>query len=182
MAKMYSIYDRRTTDEIAERLIEDAIKKYIKDADKIALETYSEEDKMSLLSEAGFSIRGLPAIETLHYQSRIRGTTKFEDHIQLDFNFPEGYEVFDLHMEEHNRKKYLCIEFSDVSEGNRMERMFDAAGTEKCIEWCSTCEEEVVIDAVMYKDQMCPSCSEPIKACNLCDDNKDCLKCQQENK
>lgn len=178
MAKIYSIYDRRTTDEISERTIDEAIKKYIKDSDNIALETYSEVDKTILLSEAGFSIRELPAIgTTFHTSSK---NVPDVEHIQLDFNFAEESKVFDFHMEEYNGKKYLCIEFFGVDPGMRCERMFDDSGTEKCIEWCSSCEEEVVLDAVLHKDQVCPSCGEPIKACHLCSDCR--MQCTNDDK
>ena len=48
-----------------------------------------------------------------------------------------------------------------------------------CIEWCSTCGEEVEIEATFCKVQKCPECGEHILPCNLCDTDKtDCFKCQ----
>lgn len=48
-----------------------------------------------------------------------------------------------------------------------------------CIEWCSTCGEEVEIQATFDKVQKCPECEEHILPCNLCDTDKtDCFKCQ----
>lgn len=178
--KAYEIYDRRTQDQIDERTLDEAINKHIGGAENIALETYDDHSKLKMLHEAGFTVRRLLPIEFLESGSPIKGTDKIQEHAQLDFNFPDRSYVFDLHMEEHNGEKYLCIEFFG-GEG-RMERMFDDFGNEKVIEGCGCCGEEVVIDAIKYKPQMCPNCTEKIKACCLCDDNEDCLKCEKEFK
>lgn len=49
-----------------------------------------------------------------------------------------------------------------------------------CVEWCSTCGEDVEIQATFDKVQKCPECNEYILPCNLCDTDKtDCFKCQR---
>lgn len=175
--KAYQIYDRRTQDQIDERTLDEAITKHIGGVENIALETYDDHFKLKMLHEAGFTVTRLQPIEFLESGSPIRGTDKIEAHAQLDFNFPDRSYEFDFHMEEYAGERYLCVQFFG-NEGN-MERMFDNFGNEKVLEGCGNCGEEVVIDAIQFKVQKCPSCTEPIKACCLCseDDMKDCSAC-----
>lgn len=180
MSKVYDIYDRRNQDAIVERVLDDAIVNHIIGWTKEKIEKENDDFKLDLLDENGYSVRPLKEIESCVHSSSCNEPNV--EHIQVDFNFADKSEVFDLHMEQHGGKRYLCIEFFGVEPGHSMERMFDTAGTEKCIEWCSNCGEEVVIDAVMYKDQMCPNCAEPIKACNLCSDcDRKCSTCSKES-
>jgi hypothetical protein len=181
MSKVYEIYDRRNQDAIPERTLDEAILKHIGGWDPVQLAGVEERKKKELLHMAGFTLRELEDITTLEHEVADRGSDKSEKHIQIDFNFKDITHILDIHMEEHYGKKYFVISFEDCTDGV-MRRMFDVYGNEKCIEWCSNCGEEVVIDAVMYKDQMCPNCSEPIKACNLCSDcDRKCSTCSKES-
>ena len=49
----------------------------------------------------------------------------------------------------------------------------------KITEFCPFCENEVELDNVKYIEQECPVCHKKIRACSLCDcDKEDCSKCK----
>lgn len=53
----------------------------------------------------------------------------------------------------------------------------------KCIEYCSVCDEDVEIDCQFDTLQHCPNCGNSIIPCNLCDlDTCNCGKCNTERK
>ncbi len=175
----YDIYDRRTGDQIDERTIDEAIKNHINGIDDAALATYNEDSKFDLLHEAGFSIRPLPFIETCQHQSGQAGEewNPLEEHVQVDFNYPNETISFDLHMEEEpDGKRYMFLEFFPKG-GGIMHLMFDPEGNEKVYEACPHCGEEVIIDAKEKVQQPCPKCGELMRACCLCPGDKDCKNC-----
>lgn len=175
---VFDIYDRRTGDQIDERTIDEAIKNHINGIDDNTLSTYDENAKFDLLREAGFQLRPLNFIETLKHQSGHAGDklNPFEEHVQVDFNYPDESVSFDLHMEKYEGKKYLFLEFFPKG-GGIMHLMYDTDGNEKVYEACPHCGEEVILDAKEKVKQPCPKCSELIKACCLCSGDKDCKNC-----
>ena len=40
-------------------------------------------------------------------------------------------------------------------------------------EYCPNCQQEVEIQAIKYRTQICPVCHKPIKACCICDNDKE---------
>jgi hypothetical protein len=172
----YEIYDRRTGDQIDERDLDSAIKAHIEG--EIALETYDDYQKIEMLEDVGFKVRPLDFITTLRHSGPLRApqTAKpTEEHVQIDFNYLDRTVNFDLHMEEHDGKPYLMLEFFPID--GILTRMFDIEGNEKVFEACPHCGEEVILDAREKVKQPCPKCGELIKACCLCAGDKDCANC-----
>ena len=96
----FDIYDRRTGDQIDERTLDEAIKNHLSG---VFDETMSEDDKLDLLADAGYSIRPLEFIETCRHSGPMQvgeELKSLEEHIQVDFNYPDKTISFDLHMEE----------------------------------------------------------------------------------
>jgi predicted RNA-binding Zn-ribbon protein involved in translation (DUF1610 family) len=176
----YDIFDRRTGDQIDERTLDEAILKHM-NVDKPYVDTLDENMKIEYLEEAGFKVSPLDFIETLRHQSGHAGEelNPFEEHVQVDFNFPDGTVNFDLHMEEYEGKKYLVIQFfpKQGKFQSILKRLFDTDGNEKVFEACTYCGEEVIINAERHTKQPCPKCGELIKACCLCDSD-DCANCR----
>lgn len=173
----YDIYDRREQEHIIERTLDDAIKANIKG--NIATETLSDDEKIELLVDAGFIIEPMPFITTGEHQSGHDGQepNPLEEHVQVDFNYPDASVSLDLYMEEHLGKKYFNITF--FPKEGMITRMFDEEGNEKVIEMCPNCGEEVPLDALKKIKQSCPKCGKQILACCLCEDGeRDCRKCE----
>lgn len=173
----FDIYDRRTGDQIDERTVDEAIKNHIKGIDDNVLATYDENAKFDLLRESGYQVRPLDFIETCRHQSGHAGQklNPLEEHVQVDFNFPDETVTFDLHMEQDGDKKYLFLEF--FPKDGCMNLMFDTEGNEKVYEMCPHCGEEVVLNAIEKAAQKCPNCGNYTKACCLCGEDKDCKNC-----
>ena len=175
----FDIYDRRTGDQIDERTIDEAIKNHINGIDDNTLATYDENAKFDLLRESGFQIRPLDFIETCRHSGAMHAGDKLkplEEHVQVDFNYPDETVSFDLHMEQWEGKKYMFLEFFHKG-GGIMHLMFDPEGNEKVYEACPHCGEEVIIEAKEKVQQPCPKCGELMKACCLCPGDKDCKNC-----
>jgi hypothetical protein len=180
MSKVYEIKDRRKDEFIADRTLDEAIKNQL--GAGAYLPEMSDNDKLVTLEDAGFTVRELRPITTLLHGLPLRGSEEIERHIQVDFNYEKATHNIDVHMEEHYGKMYFVIDFPECTDGI-IRRMYDVYGNEKCIEWCSHCEEEVVLDAVECRQQMCPSCGEPILPCNLCGEcDYRCSKDKEEDK
>ena len=61
------------------------------------------------------------------------------------------------------------------------EEQVEEAKEKTVTEWCPFCEQEVELKAIKYIPQKCPNCGKLIKACSLCDtDKENCTACEKK--
>lgn len=142
------------------------------DADHFNLASYNE--KISVITEANYDVEPLDQI------TAIKSSGEVGESLNVEFNTEQYGCAISTRMEVINGEPYIFIAFID--EEDTYEKMFDTKGNEKVIEWCSNCNEEVVLDAVKFKKQVCPVCNDKIRACCLCNskDQEKCGGCDDE--
>ena len=170
MKNLYEFLDRRNEEYLETNDVFEAYEHIFKrKSDK------SEKYTLMCIREAGYLVSDLPNIDTL-----IHSVNNGPQKVQLTFNDGKDPVLLDVYVTEFNGQRYINIDFLNKDSDEKMwRRLYDKHGNEKNIEWCSSCESEVVLDHEL-KCQKCPLCGERIVPCNICthgDGDYNCKEC-----
>lgn len=198
----YDIFNKET-EEIIESNARDLYIKLLDNPDEEtinAIKTMPMEVLINELYDKGYIVSPVHNVEVLQH-----GTEEI-DTAQISVNTAEDTNIIDVSSKTVDGQLLTVIRF--YGDGDKVVKRYYTKDGEECnitkssineeevkqntyttpepgdgevVEWCSVCEEEVIIKDTKLIQQTCPNCGEPIRACCMCDDcNYECLDKEEE--